>query len=116
VFGFLGFFNYACSQTSVVFRYLADSSYWLYIVHLPLQFQLQLWIAQLQIPWLPKVALYIAYPTILGLLSYHFLVRSTFLGWLLNGRRYPLVLWRPRPAVEAVPPPSAPTVCPEPEV
>ena len=117
VFGFLGFFNYACSQTSQLFRYLADASYWLYIVHLPLQFQIQLWIAQWQFHWLPKIVLYVAYPTVLGLLSYHFLVRSTYLGWILNGRRYPFVLWSPRPAeegpVEAVPDSS--TVCPEPE-
>jgi peptidoglycan/LPS O-acetylase OafA/YrhL len=96
VFGFLGLFNYACAQTSTVFRYLADSSYWLYIVHLPLQFQLQLWISQWQVHWLPKVMLYVAYPTIVGLLTYHFLVRSTFMGVLLNGRRYPFVLRVPR--------------------
>ncbi len=115
VFGFLGFFNYACSQTSPLFRYLADSSYWLYIVHLPLQFQVQLWIAQWQIPWLPKFAIYVAYPTFLGLLSYHFLVRSTFLGWMLNGRRYPFVLWSPRTPVWEEPTTDSPTVCPEPE-
>jgi peptidoglycan/LPS O-acetylase OafA/YrhL len=92
VFGCLGFFNYVCSQTSPLFRYLADSSYWLYIVHLPLQFQVQLWISQWQLHWLPKVAIYVAVPTLLGLVSYHFLVRSTFLGWMLIGRRYPLTL------------------------
>lgn len=116
VFGVLGFFNYACSQTSPLFRYLADSSYWLYIVHLPLQFQIQLWISQWQLHWLPKVAMYVAYPTVLGLVSYHFLVRSTFLGWVLNGRRYPFVLWSPRAPVQEELEPESPTVFPEPEV
>jgi peptidoglycan/LPS O-acetylase OafA/YrhL len=113
VFGFLGFFSYACAQTSIVFRYLADSSYWLYIVHLPLQFQLQLWIAPWQVPWLPKVVLYMAYPTVVGLLTYHFLVRSTFLGVLLNGRRYPFVWRMPRLSARKIPRRGAGSLVPE---
>ena len=115
VFGFVGLFNAVCSHTEAPFRYLADSSYWLYIVHLPLQFQIQLWIAQWQVHWLPKIVLYVAYPTVVGLVSYHLLVRSTYLGSLLNGRRHPLVFWFPRPEVQEDVVRDTPPVCTEPE-
>jgi peptidoglycan/LPS O-acetylase OafA/YrhL len=69
-------------------RYVADASYWIYIVHLPLVMFLQAGMSRLPVSWLVKYVLIlaIAYPVLL--LSYHYLVRTTFIGALLNGRRY----------------------------
>lgn len=68
-------------------RYLADASYWLYIVHLPLVMALQVAVSQLDWPWPLKFAgiLLVAVPVMLA--SYQLLVRPTFIGAVLNGRR-----------------------------
>jgi peptidoglycan/LPS O-acetylase OafA/YrhL len=79
---------------SPVRRYLADASYWLYLAHLPLIAALQTLVAPLAWPWPVKFVLIlgVAFPLLLG--SYELLVRHSFVGAILNGRRIP---WR-RPA------------------
>ncbi|CAL79812.1 Putative acyltransferase 3 family protein; Putative Glucans biosynthesis protein C [Bradyrhizobium sp. ORS 278] len=68
-------------------RYLADASYWLYLIHLPIVMALQVAVSQLDWPWPAKYALIllVAMPTMLA--SYHWLVRDTVLGRMLNGKR-----------------------------
>lgn len=73
-------------------RYLADSSYWVYIVHVPLIMALQAVVAQWPVHWILKYLLILVVATPLLLLSYHYLVRSTWIGVMLNGRRYPRAL------------------------
>jgi ABC-type multidrug transport system ATPase subunit/peptidoglycan/LPS O-acetylase OafA/YrhL len=70
-------------------RYLADSSYWLYLLHLPLVFALAQLMSSWPLHWSIKFPLLMTATTALLLLSYHYLVRSTTLGEILNGRRYP---------------------------
>ncbi len=70
-------------------RYLSDSSYWLYIVHLPLVMALQVLVGGWSLHWSIKYLLILAIAVPVLLLSYHYLVRSTWIGVLLNGRRYP---------------------------
>lgn len=82
----LRFFNRASGIT----RYLADASYWFYLMHLPIVFALQAAVAPLPWHWSLKFALIMsATMGVLGL-SYHYLVRPSFIGELLNGRKYPL--------------------------
>ncbi|MDH2349169.1 acyltransferase family protein [Bradyrhizobium sp. SSUT112] len=68
-------------------RYLADASYWLYLIHMPIVMALQVALSQLDWPGLIKFAiiLVVAIPPMLA--SYHLLVRFTFIGVVLNGRR-----------------------------
>jgi glucans biosynthesis protein C len=68
-------------------RYLADSSYWLYLIHLPILMALQVAVSQLDWPWPVKFAaiLLVAVPVMFA--SYHLLVRDSFIGLVLNGRR-----------------------------
>jgi peptidoglycan/LPS O-acetylase OafA/YrhL len=75
------------SNFSPTLRYLADASYWLYIIHLPIVMALQVALSQLDWPGLIKFAviLLIAIPSMLA--SYHLMVRFTFIGAVLNGRR-----------------------------
>jgi membrane-bound acyltransferase YfiQ involved in biofilm formation len=75
------------SGFSPTWRYLADASYWLYLIHLPIVMALQVALSQLDWPALVKFALIliIAIPPMLA--SYHLLVRFTFIGVVLNGRR-----------------------------
>lgn len=70
-------------------RYLADASYWMYLVHVPIVFVLQTLVADLPFHWAIKFPLVLAVSFAVLLVSYHYLVRSTFLGEVLNGRKYP---------------------------
>lgn len=75
------------SGFSPAWRYLADASYWLYLIHLPIVTVLQVALSQLDWPALVKFAiiLVVAIPPMLA--SYHLMVRFTFIGAVLNGRR-----------------------------
>ena len=74
---------------SPVRRYVADSSYWVYIAHLPLVFALQTVVMQWPLHWSMKFFLILVLSYAILFLSYHYLVRSTLIGEVLNGRRYP---------------------------
>jgi peptidoglycan/LPS O-acetylase OafA/YrhL len=93
VFGTLGFFQERCPGHSRAWRYVADSSYWIYLVHLPLVAGLQIWMASWDWPGVVKFLLLNLVAFVILFASYHFLVRSTFIGRVLNGRAYPFVLW-----------------------
>jgi peptidoglycan/LPS O-acetylase OafA/YrhL len=71
-------------------RYLSDSSYWLYLAHMPVLLVFQIAVARTG--WPPGlkalVVLGASVPTLLA--SYHLLVRFTWIGAILNGRRYPI--------------------------
>lgn len=68
-------------------RLLADASYWIYLIHLPLVVGLQFvtgnWHIPAEISWLLESFVTIS----IGMLTYLILVRPTPIGWLLNGRK-----------------------------
>ena len=68
-------------------RYMADASYWIYIVHVPLLMVFQYLVKDQ--PWLVeyKAGLVIFGTLGVALLSYALFVRYTFIGTILNGRR-----------------------------
>jgi glucan biosynthesis protein C len=68
-------------------RYLADASYWIYLVHLPLVMALQTVAAPLAAPWWIKYPLILIAAFAIMLATYEGLVRYSFIGGLLNGRR-----------------------------
>ena len=70
-------------------RYIADASYWLYLIHMPIVLVLQILVSQLAWPWWIKFPMILAIGFPIMFASYHYLVRSTFIGAVLNGRRYP---------------------------
>ena len=81
---------FACwfSRPSALLRYLSDASYWMYLIHIPLIFFVQYWIAPFAInPWI-KLPIVCVLTGLILMISYHVLVRSTPIGWFLNGRRY----------------------------
>jgi glucan biosynthesis protein C len=89
VFAIIGLALRFFAAPSAKIRYLADSSYWMYLVHLPLVFALQVLMMDWPLHWTVKFPILLAATVAILLTSYHFLVRSTFLGKVLNGRRYP---------------------------
>ena len=68
-------------------RYLADASYWSYLIHLPVVIGLQSAVMSWPESWPAKFALVLATTLIVILASYHLLVRTTALGRMLNGHR-----------------------------
>ena len=92
-YGLFGLFLRYMSHPSPRWRYMADASYWIYIVHVPFVILLPLLLANVPAPGIVKAALVVAMATGLTLVTYRYFVRSTFIGAQLNGRRYP----RPRP-------------------
>ncbi|MCS6623004.1 acyltransferase family protein [Roseibacterium beibuensis] len=88
------------SGYSAVRRYLADASYWVYIIHLPLVLVGQVLMLDAPLPWWGKLGGIVVGVMAVALLSYELLVRHTFVGRFLNGRRIP---WR-RPRQPALAP------------
>jgi ABC-type multidrug transport system ATPase subunit/peptidoglycan/LPS O-acetylase OafA/YrhL len=79
------------SSYSAVRRYIADASYWIYLVHLPVVAAFQVWVGHWPLHWSVKYPFILVASFAVLFLSYHFLVRSSFIGQLLNGRKYPRV-------------------------
>jgi peptidoglycan/LPS O-acetylase OafA/YrhL len=89
VFALLGAALKFFSAPSTTWRYLADSSYWMYLIHMPLLFALQTLMMDWNLHWTVKFPLLLAVTLGLLLWSYHLMVRRTWLGKWLNGRKYP---------------------------
>ncbi len=89
VFGFMGFFQQNLHHPSPAMRYVSDSSYWLYLLHLPITFWLAMYLAPIELGFFGKFAAYNILVVAILMPTYHYFVRSTWLGQLLNGRRYP---------------------------
>ena len=71
---------------SATMRWLADASYWVYLVHLPLLFAVQYRLLDLSLHWSAKFAISTASTLMLSFASYPLLVRHTPIGRLLNGK------------------------------
>lgn len=92
IFGILGAFVRLLDRPSPIVRYLSDASYWMYIVHLPIVIAVPGVLAPSPWPAAVKFLITVTLTTAATLVSYHYLVRSTAIGALLNGRRYPRAL------------------------
>ncbi len=92
VFLLIGGFKVCFQRPRGWVRYVADSSYWMYLIHLPIVVGLQIAIAEVSVHWSLKLG-FISVVTIgVALASYDLMVRSTCVGALLNGRRRERVL------------------------
>jgi glucans biosynthesis protein C len=99
VFAFVGAAVRFLSSPSPVTRYLADASYWVYLLHLStLVFFITL-LRPYDWHWSIKLAISVGGSMPILLVTYHWFVRYTWIGAMLNGRRHP------RP--ETLPPPDA---------
>lgn len=101
-FALIGLFLKYVSRPRPLVRYLSDSSYWLFIIHLPVVVWLQVAMLPVPLPALAKIPIVLALALVLLIASYDLMVRPTWVGALLNGRRYPRHL--PQFPTEAVSP------------
>ena len=100
VLGLIGVYRRVCTRVSPVTRYLAASSFWVYLVHLPIVGLMQADLYGVKVTTFAKFAATLAVTLGLGLASFEVFVRQTALGRFLDGRRE----LRPRP--EAIHPPK----------
>ena len=90
-FGWMGVFRKLLSHESKTMRYVSDSSYWLYVAHMPLVvLYIQILKPLTWHPWL-KFSVVCSLITITLLVTYQLFVRHTIVGALLNGKRRPKV-------------------------
>ncbi|SNC61378.1 hypothetical protein SAMN05445756_0470 [Kytococcus aerolatus] len=83
-------------------RWLADASYWTYLVHFPVVLVLQGLVGGRGLPFWVTVPVVLVGAMVICLVSYQYLVRYTALGALLNG-------WRSRESVRGAAHPRAGT-------
>lgn len=88
VFALMGLFQEKMQFENQKIRYLSDSAYWLYLAHMPLLIVFQGWVKNWDIRCGFKYIFICSLATALLLLSYEYLVRYTFIGWLLNGKKH----------------------------
>lgn len=94
-----GGWSWAVALTGLALRYLdrpsparrllADASYWIYLMHLPLVMLLQVYAVRLPGPAPVRFAAVVAITLVVLLASYRLFVRRTWLGAFINGRRLP---------------------------
>lgn len=87
LFGTIGLFQRLLSRPRPAVRYVADASYWIYLVHFPIVGLAQVDLARLELPGGLKLAIGLATTLALGFGSYQTLVRHTGIGRFLHGPR-----------------------------
>ncbi len=88
IFACTGLFLRFYSRPSARWRYMSDASYWLFIMHMPVVVGLQVALLPVPLPALAKIPVVLALAVAILTVSYDFMVRPTWIGALLNGRRY----------------------------
>src|SRR5690606_26086637 len=89
----IGLFRYFFNRPNKIVRYVADSSYWLYLIHLPIVIWLQIAFAELPLHWSIKLVSISALTIFISIVLYDAFVRSTFIGAILNGKPKPRFLF-----------------------
>ena len=92
IYGFMGLFLRYLEKPMPLARYMADASYWMYLVHMPCTIVLPALLTTLPLPLFIKFSLVLGSTTFFTVVTYHYCVRATVIGKILNGRRYPRAL------------------------
>jgi glucan biosynthesis protein C len=89
IFGFIGLALQVLGKPSPRSAWLADSAYWVYLVHMPVTIAFGALLVTSGLHPVAKIVIGIAGTTLVCLATYHLFVRSTWIGQLLNGKRHP---------------------------
>mgnify|MGYP000037546959 CR=1 FL=1 len=88
----IGACKHLFKRSNKTIRYIADSSYWLYLIHLPNVIFLQIAFAELPFHWGVKLISICALTIMFSILLYDVFVRPSFIGAILNGKKRASVL------------------------
>ena len=86
-FSFIGLAEDKFSNLNPMVRFISDSSYWVYLIHLPLVAFITFFMFKITIFAELKFLVAIILTTAICLVTYKYLVRSTIIGILLNGKK-----------------------------
>lgn len=70
--------------------YVSQSSYWVFLVHVPLACFAAWWLAAFDLHAVFKFTLVLGFTATLSILSYHYLVQRSWVSVFLNGKRFDL--------------------------
>jgi hypothetical protein len=87
VVGLIGWFSLAFSHPNSFWKYIADSAYWIYLIHMPLVMTTQLLLLRTEMPGFLRFPIVVSVTLFFSFLSYRYLVRYTWVGTMLNGKR-----------------------------
>ncbi len=88
-FALIGFAFRFLHRQSTALQYMAESSYWVYLVHMLGTIGFGALLYGADFPAEIKMLLNIVATSVFGLATYQLMVRNTFIGMLLNGKRFP---------------------------
>jgi len=84
----LAIYKRLCDHFSRTARYLSESSYWVYLIHLPITVAVPMWIDHWPVHHSAKFGFVLLVTFAISLITFQLFVRSTVIGWLLNGKRH----------------------------
>jgi len=87
-FGFTGLSLRYLNHYSSIGRYISDASYWVYLVHLPILVFLQGMLVGFHWHGIIKFIIVSAVTLLISFISYNYLVRGTFIGQFLSGKKF----------------------------
>jgi hypothetical protein len=88
IVGLWGGFLYWFRSESAIARYLADASYWVYLASLTPILLFQYLVQSVPLHGIAKFTVVLLASSCALLISYHYLIRYTMIGTILNGPRY----------------------------
>jgi glucan biosynthesis protein C len=88
IFGFTGLSLRYLNHYSSIGRYISDASYWVYLVHLPILVFLQGMLVGLHWHGIIKFTIVSAVTLLIAFISYNYLVRGSFIGQFLGGKKF----------------------------
>ena len=86
--GMIGLFIRFAANGSKIWRYIADSSYFVYIIHVHVFLIVQAYVSFLDWPAVPKLILGVGMSMIIATLIYHLVARHSWISVFLNGKKY----------------------------
>ena len=88
IFGITGLFIRYGSKHSSIMRYISDACYWVYLVHLSFTAIIPSLLYNWDVLATIKFLTVLISTTIICFVTYHYFVRTSFIGKFLNGRKY----------------------------
>ena len=88
-YAFIGLSENKFGSYNAKLRFISDGAYWIYLIHLPIVTLVTFSMLKLPVFAEAKFLIAVIITCITSLVSYKYFVRHSFLGILLNGRRYP---------------------------
>lgn len=88
-FAWIGLGLRVLAHRNGLLTYLAESAYWVYLIHLPIAIGIAAALYQQPLPAVVKIVIGIVVTSVVCLGTYELLVRRTWVSVLLNGKRHP---------------------------